>query len=99
MCVTASFQRAAPALPSRSSDFPGIALDEKGLIPKWVLGWISGDPLIRKLQFSLVILGPLAIWFVVKFAKFGVLEDIVKPAYNEIPSKFSFPRPWKRFRR
>lgn len=74
-------------------------LDEKGLIPKWVLGWISDDPLTRKLQFSLVILGLLAVWFVVKFAKLGVLGDIVKPAYNGILSKFSFPRPWKRFRR
>jgi hypothetical protein len=76
-----------------------IALDEKGLIPKWVLGWISDDPQIRSLQFSLVILGLLAVWFVAQFAKLGALADIVKPAYNGILSKFSFPRARKRFRR
>ncbi len=76
-----------------------IALDEKGLIPKWVLGWISDDPLIRKLQFSLVIFGLLAVWFVVRFAKLGVLGEIVKPAYSGILQKFSFRRARKRFRR
>jgi hypothetical protein len=75
------------------------ALDQRGLIPGWVFGWISNDRQTRKLQFSLILYGTLGLWIVIRFAKLGVLGDITKTVFSSILSTFSFLRPNGRSRR
>ena len=75
------------------------ALDQKGLIPGWVFGWISNDRQTRKLQFSLIIYGTVGLWILIKFAKLGVLGDIIKTVFSSILSTLSFLRPNGRSRR
>jgi hypothetical protein len=79
--------------------FVEIALDERGLIPRWVFGWISNDRQTRRDQFSLIICGTLTLWLVIKFAKLGVLGRITKTVFSSVLSTFSFLRPKGRSRR
>jgi hypothetical protein len=75
------------------------ALDQRGLIPGWVFGWISNDRQTRKLQFSLILYATLGLWILIKFAKLGVLREITKTVFSSIISTFSFLRPNGRSRR
>jgi hypothetical protein len=74
-------------------------LDQRGLIPSWVFGWISNDRQTRRLQLSLILYGTLGLWILIKFAKLGVLGDITKTVFSGILSTFSFLRPKGRSRR
>ena len=76
-----------------------VSLDQRGLIPGWVFGWISDDPSTRQLQFYLILGGAVGLWVVIKFAKEGVLGEISKTLFSGILSTFSFLRPKGRFRR
>jgi hypothetical protein len=49
------------------------ALDQRGLIPSGVFGWISDDRQTQKLEFTLILLGCVGLWFIVKLAKLGAL--------------------------
>jgi len=75
------------------------SLDQRGLIPSWVFGWISNNRQTRRLQLSLILYGTLGIWILIKFAKLGVLGDITKTVFSSILSTFSFLRPKGRSRR
>jgi hypothetical protein len=70
-----------------------ITLDQKGLIPNWLFGWISNDRQTRKLQFSLIFFGTLGLWIVIRLAKLGVLGETIKTVLSGILSSFSFLRP------
>jgi hypothetical protein len=74
-----------------------IALDQRGLIPGWVFGWISNDRQTRKLEFFLI--GTVGLWILIKFAKSGVLGDITKTVFSSILSTLPFRRPNGRSRR
>jgi len=76
-----------------------ITLDQRGLIPNWLFGWISNDRQTRKLQFSLILFGTLGLWIVIKLAKLEVLGDIIKTVFSSILSSFSFLRPNRGSRR
>jgi hypothetical protein len=75
------------------------ALDQKGLIPRWVFGWISDDRQTQKFQFSLILYGSIGLWFIVKLAKLGALGDVTKTVYSSLLSTFSFLRQKGRPRR
>jgi len=75
------------------------ALDQRGLIPRWVFGWISNDRQTRRLQFSLILYGTIGVWIVLRLAKLGVLGDISKTVFRSTLSTFSFLRPKGRSRR
>jgi hypothetical protein len=74
-------------------------LDQRGLIPGWVFGWISDDRQTQQLQFFLIFCGCLGIWAIVKLAKLGALGEVTKTLFSGILSTFSFLRPKGRFRR
>jgi len=74
-------------------------LDQKGLIPSWMFGWISNDRQTRKFQFSLILYGLVGLWFVVQLAKLGVLPEITKTMFSSILSNFASLRPKRRSRR
>ncbi|PYU28039.1 MAG: hypothetical protein DMG32_03870 [Acidobacteria bacterium] len=69
------------------------ALDQRGLIPSWVFGWISDDPQIREFEFSLIFFGCFGLWLIVKLAKLGALGDVTKTMFDGILSTFSFLSP------
>jgi len=69
------------------------ALDERGLIPSWVFGWISDDRSTQKLEFTLMLLGCFGLWFIVRLAKLGELGGVAKTLFGGILSTFSFLRP------
>ena len=46
-----------------------VDLDQRGLIPRWVFGWISDDPQAQKLGLSSIVLGCFGLWLIVKLAK------------------------------
>src|SRR5258706_1656353 len=75
------------------------ALDQRGLIPGWVFGWISNDRQTRQFQFSLIFYGTVGLWILIKFAKLGVLREITKTVFTSILSALSFLRPNWRSRR
>ena len=75
------------------------ALDQQGLVPGWVFGWISDNRQTRKLQFSLMIYGTLGVWILIRFAKLGVLGEITKAIFSAILPMFSVLRPNRRSRR
>lgn len=75
------------------------ALDQRGLIPSWVFGWISNDRQTRRLQFSLILYGTIGVWIVIKLAKLGVLGDITKTVFRSTLSTFSYLRPKGRSRK
>jgi hypothetical protein len=66
------------------------ALDQRGLIPKWVFGWISQDPQTRKFEFSLIFWGCLGLWLITRLAKSGALGDVAKTLFSDT---LSFLRP------
>ncbi len=68
-------------------------LDQKGLIPSWVFGWVSTNTLDQKMEFSLVLCGCFGLWLIVKLAKSGDLGDTTKTLFRGIVSTFSFLRP------
>jgi hypothetical protein len=76
--------------------FVEIALEQKGLIPKWAFGWISSDRQTRRLEFSLILYGSIGLWIVIKFAKMGILGEITQTTVSSFISMFSFLRPRRR---
>lgn len=76
-----------------------VELDQRGLIPSWVFGWISDDRQTQKLEFSLIFFGFLGLWLIVKLARFGALADVTKTLLSGILSTFSFRSPRGRSRR
>lgn len=75
------------------------ALDQRGLIPSWVFGWISEDRQTQRVEFSLILLGCLGLWLIVKLAKAGALGDVSKTLFGGVLSTFSFLRPKGRSRK
>jgi hypothetical protein len=76
-----------------------FALDQKGLIPRWVFGWISDDRETQKFQVLLLLYGSIGLWFIVKLAKLGALREVTKTVFNSLLSAFSSLRPKGRPRR
>jgi hypothetical protein len=76
-----------------------MELEQKGLIPSWVFGWISTDPQTRKFEFSILLCGGVGLWFLVSIAKQGAFKNIMKICLNPILSAFPFLRPKARSRR
>jgi hypothetical protein len=76
-----------------------VELDQRGLIPSWVFGWISDDRQTQKLEFSLIFFGCFGLWLIVKLAKLGALGDVTKTLLSGILSTFSFRSPKGRSRR
>jgi hypothetical protein len=74
-------------------------LDQKGLIPSWVFGWISNDRQTRRFEFSLIFYGCVGLWLTVRLAKLGALRDVTKTLFSGVLSTFSFLRPKGRFHR
>lgn len=67
----------------------GIVLDHYGLFPRrlfaWIaaaFGWVSDDPLTRRLQFYFTTIVLLGIWFLFKLAKLGVLRESLRDMWN-----------------
>ena len=67
----------------------GVILDHYGLFPRslvaWVagaFGWISDDPFTRKLQFYLITIVLVGVWYVFRLARFGVLRDVLSGMWN-----------------
>jgi hypothetical protein len=67
----------------------GIILDLYGLFPRrlfaWIagaFGWISDDPLTRRLQFYFITVVLVGSWFVFRLAKLGVLRDFLRDTWN-----------------
>jgi len=75
------------------------ALDQRGLIPRWVFGWISNDRQTERFEFSLLFYGCFGLWIIVKLAKSGALGEVTKTFFSGILSTFSFLRPKRRSRR
>jgi hypothetical protein len=73
-----------------------VFLDLNRFVPRWAFGWMSDDPHTAKLQIYLLILGLIALWFVIKLAKLGLLGGMVKDALDGILSTISFGRLGKR---
>lgn len=78
----------------------GTILDHYGLFPRrlfaWIpaaFGWISDDPLTRKLQFYFITTVLVGVWFVFRLAKLGALRDVVRGMWNGATSSM---RPKKR---
>jgi hypothetical protein len=76
-----------------------IELDQRGLIPGWVFGWISDDRQTQKFQFTLIVLGCFGLWFLVRLAKLRALGDVTKTLLSDIFSTFSFRSPKGRSRK
>ena len=76
-----------------------IDLDERGLIPSWVFGWISDDRSTQRLEFTLIGLGCFGLWFAIKLAKLGELGDVAKALFSGIVSIFSFRSSKRRSRK
>ena len=76
-----------------------VELDQRGLIPSWVFGWISDDRQTRRFEFYLMIFGCFGLWLVIKLAKLGVLGDVTKTLFSGILSTFSFLSPKGRTRK
>jgi hypothetical protein len=76
-----------------------VELDQRGLIPSWVFGWISDDRQTRRFEFYLIIFGCFGLWLVTKLAKLGVLGDVTKTLFSGILSTFSFLSPKGRTRK
>ena len=76
-----------------------VELDQRGLIPSWVFGWISDDRQTQKFEFTLIVLGGVGLWFIVKLAKLGALGDVTKTLLSGILSTFSFRSPKGRSRK
>jgi len=76
-----------------------VELDQRGLIPSWVFGWISDDRQTQKFEFTLIVLGGVGLWFIVKLAKLGALGDVTKTLLSGIFSTFSFRSPKGRSRK
>jgi hypothetical protein len=76
-----------------------VELDQRGLIPSWVFGWISDDRQTQKFEFTLIVLGCVGLWFIVKLAKLGALGDVTKTMLSGILSTFSFRSPKGRSRK
>ena len=66
------------------------ALDQKGLIPSWVFGWISGDRQTRNFEFSLIVFGSFILWLVVKLVRLGALGNVTKTLFSGILSTLPF---------
>ena len=67
----------------------GIILDHYGLFPRrlfaWIaaaFGWISDDPLTRRLQFYFITIVLVGVWFLFKLGKLGVLREFIKGMWN-----------------
>jgi len=78
----------------------GIILDHYGLFPRrlfaWIpaaFGWISDDPLTRRLQFYFITIVLVGVWFVFRLAKLGALRDVLRGMWNGATSSM---RPKKR---
>ena len=76
-----------------------IALDQRGLIPSWVFGWISDDRQTQKFEFTLIVLGCFGLWLIVKLAKLGALGEVTKTLFSGVLSTFSFLHPKRRSRK
>jgi len=76
-----------------------VDLDQRGLIPSWVFGWISNDRQTQRFEFSVIFYGCFGLWLIVKLAKLGALGDVTKTLLSGILSTFSFLRPKGRSRR
>ena len=76
-----------------------VELDQRGLIPSWVFGWISDDHQTQKFEFTLIVLGCVGLWFIVKLAKLGALGEVTKTLLSGIFSTFSFRSPKGRSRK
>jgi hypothetical protein len=74
-------------------------LDERGLIPSWVFGWISNDRSTQKLEFTLMLFGCFGLWFIVRLAKLGALRSVTKTLIRGLLPPFSFSRPKGRSRK
>lgn len=67
----------------------GAILVHYGLFPRKffasipaAFGWISDDPLTRKLQFYFITIVLVGVWFVFRLAKLGALRDILRGIWN-----------------
>jgi hypothetical protein len=76
-----------------------VELDQRGLIPSWVFGWISDDRQTQKFEFTLIALGCVGLWFIVKLVKLGALGDVTKTLLSGILPTFSFRSPKGRSRK
>jgi hypothetical protein len=71
----------------------GIILDHYGLFPRrlfaWIaaaFGWISEDPLTRRLQFYFITIVLVGVWFLFKLTRLGVLREFLKDMWNAATS-------------
>lgn len=78
----------------------GVILDHYGLFPKglftWIaaaFGWISDDPLTRRLQFYFITIVAVGIWFVFKLAKLGALGDVLRGMWKGTTSSIRPKKP------
>jgi hypothetical protein len=62
--------------------FEYMALDAKGLIPKWLVSWYPDSRDGRIFVKYGLIFGAIGIWFIIKLWKMGVLGDVLKGAYR-----------------
>jgi len=75
------------------------ALDQRGLIPSWIFGWISNDRQTRKFEFTLLVLACFGLWLIVKLAKLGVLGNVTKTLFSGVLPALSLLRPKPRSRK
>jgi hypothetical protein len=69
-----------------------IVLDQKGLIPMWVFGWIARDRATQRRQFLLALCSLLGLWLTTQLVRFGVFGERARATYSRILSKLTIPQ-------
>lgn len=75
----------------------GIILDHYGLFPRrlfaWIsaafgaaFGWVSDDPVTRRLQLDLIVIALVGAWFLFQLAKLGALRQFFGDIWNSATS-------------
>jgi hypothetical protein len=67
-----------------------IFLDKFGLLPSWMIGWISDDRETQKRQFLRTLYALIAWWVATRLIKIGAFGEAAKIKYNGILSKLGF---------
>jgi hypothetical protein len=69
-----------------------IVLDQKGLIPMWVFGWIARDRATQRRQFLLALCSLLGLWLTTQLVRFGVFGEGASATYKRKLSQFPIRR-------
>ena len=69
-----------------------VLMEQKHLVPNWVLGWISDNRDIQKRQFVRILSGILPLLAAIQLLKVGFFGDLARTTYANVLSKLKFSR-------